>query len=417
MIKKSERPTMLFPLLLALGMAFFILACKFEKQKISAQEVEYIRTITERADKIVTPLGITNPDKARLVRDIIVQQYRDLRVVHNARDAQIKNIEEQTDGNKDAASALIKKIWEEANSRQDKLHEVYITKLSEELSLEQVNQVKDGMTYGAYPITYKNYIAMLPDLNEEQKAQIKIWLIDAREQAMDAGSSEEKLAWFGKYKGKITNYLSSAGYELKVAEEAWAKRRESQATVDSIMKNLTLPDPAKASRVRDIMEHQYKSLREIHDKRDAEVEAAEKLAEENKKLSDEGIITAWADAKVKLTALHSQYLSKLSAELTPEQVIIVKDGMTDNGLKKDYSRFLAMLPELTEEEKGVIMKHLIEARENAMDSGSPKEVRQWFAKYRGRANNYLSDAGYDLRKATEYLKNKQRITAQAKAEK
>lgn len=408
---------MLFPLLLVLGMAFLASSCKSEKQKMSAQEEEYMRTITERANKIMTPLGINNPDKARLVRDIIVQQYRDLRVVHDERDTQIKDIGEQTGENKDAANALIKKIWEEANSRQDKLHEIYITKLSEELILEQVNQVKDGMTYGAYPITFKNYVSMLPNLNEEQKAQIRIWLIEAREQAMDAGSSEEKLAWFGKYKGKITNYLSAAGYDLKVAEEAWAKRRRSGTIVDSVMKKLALPDPAKASRVQDIMARHYKSLRKIHDKRDAEEEAAEKLAEENKKLSEEGIITAWANAKVKLKALHSQYLSKLSAELTPEQVIIVKDGMTDNGLEKDYSRFLAMLPELTEEEKGVIMAHLIEARENAMDAGSPKEIHQWFAKYRGRANNYLSDAGYDLRKATEYLKNKQMTTAQAKAEK
>jgi hypothetical protein len=45
------------------------------------------------------------------------------------------------------------------------------------------------------------------------------WLVEAREIAMDCGSSEEKHYWFGKYKGKINNYLSAEGYDLKKAEE------------------------------------------------------------------------------------------------------------------------------------------------------------------------------------------------------
>jgi hypothetical protein len=36
---------------------------------------------------------------------------------------------------------------------------------------------------------------------------------------MDAGTSKEKHAWFGKYKGKINNYLSAEGYNMKLAEK------------------------------------------------------------------------------------------------------------------------------------------------------------------------------------------------------
>jgi hypothetical protein len=81
-----------------------------------------------------------------------------------------------------------------------------------------VDQVKDGLTYGVLPLTYGVYLKMYPDLTEEQKVQIKTWLVEARELAMDGGSAQEKHAVFGKYKGRINNYLSRAGYDAKAAE-------------------------------------------------------------------------------------------------------------------------------------------------------------------------------------------------------
>ena len=94
--------------------------------------------------------------------------------------------------------------------------------------MKQIDQVKDGMTYSVAPITYKGYLAMIPGLTDKQKEQIMAWLIEAREHAMDAESSEKKHAWFGKYKGRINNYLSAAGYDLKKAGEDWAKRRNAE---------------------------------------------------------------------------------------------------------------------------------------------------------------------------------------------
>jgi hypothetical protein len=43
---------------------------------------------------------------------------------------------------------------------------------------------------------------------------------------MDGGTSQEKHAWFGKYKGRINNYLSAQGYDMKKAGEEWQKRRQ-----------------------------------------------------------------------------------------------------------------------------------------------------------------------------------------------
>ena len=59
------------------------------------------------------------------------------------------------------------------------------------------------------------------------------WLVEAREHAMDAESSEKKHGWFGKYKGRINNYLSAAGYDLKKEGEEWEKRRKAAAQAKS----------------------------------------------------------------------------------------------------------------------------------------------------------------------------------------
>jgi hypothetical protein len=69
---------------------------------------------------------------------------------------------------------------------------------------------------------------MIPSLKEEEKKQIRSWLVEAREYAMDAESSEQKHAWFGKYKGRINNYLSKQGYDSQKEREEWMKRLKAK---------------------------------------------------------------------------------------------------------------------------------------------------------------------------------------------
>jgi hypothetical protein len=85
------------------------------------------------------------------------------------------------------------------------------------------------MTYGVLPLTFRVYQEMLPNLTAEQKTQIHAWLVEAREHAMDGFTSEEKHAWFGKYKGRINNYLAAAGYDMKQAEKDMLARQKTPA--------------------------------------------------------------------------------------------------------------------------------------------------------------------------------------------
>ena len=85
--------------------------------------------------------------------------------------------------------------------------------------------MKDVMTYGVVKVTYDAYCDMIPTLKSEEKEQIMRWLIEARELAIDAESSNKKHETFKKYKGRINNYLSQRGYDIQKEREAWEKRR------------------------------------------------------------------------------------------------------------------------------------------------------------------------------------------------
>jgi hypothetical protein len=197
------------------------------QQAPAGEDPAYTKTINQRADKIVNTLGLTDSVKASRVQVIITQQYRDLNAIHTPAETQTKQIKNQADSPKEQKDAQVKAIEDETNKKLEKLHGEYIGKLSAELTTEQVDKVKDGMTYGVLPITYKGYLDMIARLTEEEKKQIYDYLAEARERAMDASSSDKKHAWFGKYKGKINNYLSSHGYNMKEESEAWEKRRKA----------------------------------------------------------------------------------------------------------------------------------------------------------------------------------------------
>jgi hypothetical protein len=184
-----------------------ILLCVLTYQLFAQTKEEldttYTRIITQRADKIVATLKIADPVKAVVVRDIVVQQYRNLNEIYGERDNNLKAAKELKTTNKSLAEEQIRIAENEVNARLYILHFDYISKLMFYLTPGQLDQVKDGMTYGILSVTYNGYLEMIPRLTEEQKLQIKIWLIEAREHAMDAGSADEKHKWFGKYKGRI----------------------------------------------------------------------------------------------------------------------------------------------------------------------------------------------------------------------
>ena len=188
------------------------------------EDTAYTRVIIQRASKIVTTLGIADSTAFLRVCGIIADQYRALNTIYTDRDSAIKLLKNQPAIDKQALDSGRKNIEAAATKKLDLLHGQYLARLATALTPQQVDQVKDGMTYNVLTITYRAYQEELPTLTDPQKARILADLTEAREHAMDAESSEKKHAWFGKYKGRINNYLSSEGYDMKKAGVEWQRR-------------------------------------------------------------------------------------------------------------------------------------------------------------------------------------------------
>lgn len=212
---------------------FLVLTCVAMAQTVELDFVSrdsvYVETIKIRSQKIVDKLDIRNPAMALNVRNTIANRYFQLNDIYEAQDLAVKEIdnikvlfsEEQKKIEKD-------KILNKTDAELYRTHVAYLAALSLFLDNEKIDKIKDEMTYGVLMVTYNAMLDMIPSLKEEEKKQIYAWLWEAREYAMDAESSNKKHAVFGRYKGKINNYLSKRGYNLTEEREAWKKRIEKK---------------------------------------------------------------------------------------------------------------------------------------------------------------------------------------------
>jgi hypothetical protein len=164
----------------------------------------------ERASKIAANLSVGDEGKQTRVSAIIAAFYADLE------DFQSEGKTTELDAKAGA-------------ERLGKLKQEFIGKLAGELSPEQIEKVKNGLTYNVLPITFGVYQEMLPDLTDEQEQQILAWLTEARDLAITAGSSDKKHECFRKYKGRINNYLSKQGIDMKRAGNDLAERKKQPA--------------------------------------------------------------------------------------------------------------------------------------------------------------------------------------------
>jgi hypothetical protein len=191
-------------------------------------EEQYHDVINKRAAKIVAALGSTDSVFNKKVTAVVAQQYIDLGRIHDTRNAKIKEIKTKDSVLTDKDKKEIEKLTAKADKELDKLHSKYLAKLGKLCTPQQIDDIKNGMTYNVLNVTMKAYTEMLPNLTAEQKKQMLDWLIEAREHAIDAESSEKKHWWFGKYKGRINNYLGKAGIDMKQAEKEWMQRMKEQ---------------------------------------------------------------------------------------------------------------------------------------------------------------------------------------------
>ena len=174
------------------------------------RDAAYVATILGRAEKATDELSITWTPLGQNVRNIVANRYFALNDIYAERDSL-----KQTD--KRLAEA-------QCDSKLYRSHFGFDADLSRYLKPHEVERVKDVMTFNVVKVTYDAYCDMIPTLQAEEKEQILAWLKEGRELAIDAESSKKKHEVFGKYKGRINNYLSRRGYDIQKEREAWEQR-------------------------------------------------------------------------------------------------------------------------------------------------------------------------------------------------
>ncbi len=177
------------------------------------RDPDYVKTIIGRAQKATDELGITWTLMGQNVTNVIANRYFQLNDIYAERDSLKKEGGEK----KQIAEA-------QCDSKLYRSHFGFDADLQRYLKPHEVERVKDVMTYNVVKVTYDAQCDMIPSLKEEEKAQILLWLKEARELAVDAESSKKKHEVFGKYKGRINNYLAKRGYDLTKEREEWYKR-------------------------------------------------------------------------------------------------------------------------------------------------------------------------------------------------
>lgn len=185
------------------------------------RDPEYVKNILGRAAKVTDALEITGTEKGEQVKTIVANRYFELNDIYAERDSLKKAASQLSGAEKNAAQENAENLKDRKLYRS---HFGFEANLSLYLTDSEVEMVKDVMTYNVVKVTSEAYADMIPTLTEEEKAQILVWLKEAREFAIDAETSNKKHETFKKYKGRINNYLSKRGYDIQKEREEWEKR-------------------------------------------------------------------------------------------------------------------------------------------------------------------------------------------------
>lgn len=185
------------------------------------KDAAYTQVLEKRSADILAALDLGDSTKAARVQARIIAQYRALNAWQETNEGKLKELRKTKDT--EPAKSEIAAI----SATRDALRADFIDDLAKDLTPAQIDTVKDKLTYNKLQVTYDGYIQMLPTLTGDQKRTIYDYLVEAREEAFVGISSHEKDEIFGRYKGRINNYLSKEGYDLNQAGKDWKARRDA----------------------------------------------------------------------------------------------------------------------------------------------------------------------------------------------
>lgn len=185
------------------------------------------------------------------------------------------------------------------------------------------------------------------------------------------------------------------GAVIPVKQTTEDARAKSDAEIDKKVSEwvagLPLNDAAKKQRVVSAIAKHLKAVRDWHNEHPAATVPAGINPATGNKLSelDRQVIASSAIPNT----VHEELMTVLKAELSPEQVDAILDKYTIGKVAFTLKGYKAIVPDLTAEEEAKILGNLKQAREQAIDYKSMKEISAIFEIYKTKCEQYLNGNG------------------------
>lgn len=178
----------------------------------------------QKTAKVMDKLLLANDSIRENIQIVITNRYLELREIHLNYDKRNKTIEARGLP-KEVEAEELERSYYQYNSDLYRSRFGYEAWLSFYLNDKQVETIKDAMTYNLFHIRYDDFMDLLPNLTGADKNRVYHWLVEAREFSMDFETPRKMRQMFTKYRGRINNYLSSRGYDLRKATEEQEARK------------------------------------------------------------------------------------------------------------------------------------------------------------------------------------------------
>jgi len=176
---------------------------------------------------------------------------------------------------------------------------------------------------------------------------------------------------------------------------------------------LQLSDNAKAQKVHDAILTHLTAVRDWHNNNPFTLVPAGINPATGNNLSELDREVIICSAKPK--SVHENLMAALKAELDSAQVEMVLDKYTVGKVAFTLNGYRSIVPDITPKEETEILKNLKQAREQAIDYKSIKEISAIFEIYKTKCEQYLNNNGRNWRQLFKAYVDK--VNAEKKAAK
>jgi hypothetical protein len=190
-----------------------------------------------------------------------------------------------------------------------------------------------------------------------------------------------------------TGTAPQSGEDLKAAAARAKSDADQEGKAAEWVASLSLNDSTKAARVAQVISTHLKTVRDWHNDHPFTTVPAGVNPRTGDRLSDLDRQMIADSAMPK--SVHENLVSGLRKDLTEEQVEAILDKYTVGKVAFTLKGYHAIVPDLTAEEEKVILAHLKQAREQAVDYKNMNQISAIFEIYKTKCEQHLNSQGRD----------------------